>query len=150
MKIWALIRPVFYLLIGVGLVYFALTDHPAAENKLKLFEGVPEQVHFTRTRRHDQIAFRLNDMRTDYQDDSPHYTEVQAALQTGQQVKVWVDNEGTKDKYGRFYKMSAGDKEIVSYAETVESKKSSGNFMLWIGLALIGIAGFLFWRRTKG
>jgi hypothetical protein len=150
MNFWTLFRPAFYIILGLGLVIFTLTSHVAPESKLKLLEGIPEKVEVTKSSRHNKVAFHLGDMRTDYADDDPNYSQVLESVSAKQPVKVWVEAEGYKDSYGRFYKMSVGDKPIVTYADTAESSKKSNTFSLWIGVALIFIGGFLIFKRMKG
>lgn len=147
MNYWALIRPALYFVLGVSAIVYGLIHQPAPESKLLLFEGVPEKVQHTTHTREKRIEFYLGRMWTDYPENAPKYNEVATILEAKEPVKVWVDNEDYKDGYGTFYKMSAGDKEIVTYADAVQRRKNDNQFWMIIGSVLVGVSVFLFKRR---
>lgn len=149
MSFWALLRPIVYLMLGLAMVIVSLTHRPAPESKLKLLEGIPEHVEVNKSSRHNKVHFNLGDTRTDYADDDPNYSQVLESISAKQPVKVWVDTQNSKDNYGHFYKMSVGDKPIVTYSETVEANKSSGNYQFWVGIILSLLGGYLLFKRLK-
>lgn len=148
MSIWTLIRPVFYMLIGLGLLYFSLSVHPVAEDKLKFFEGVPKEVEKSTSGKRKYVDFTVGDMHTYYSDRKPKFDAIASAVKTGTPVKIWVDLDAQEGS-GRLYKMVAGDKEILSYSEFINAEKSSSNFSLFSGIALVLVSIFLFWKRFK-
>ncbi len=150
MYIWSLIRAAICLILGVALVIVSLTDRLVPESKLKMFEGVPKQVRVYKASRHNKIEFYLGDLRTDYTDENPQYLQVIESVKSSQPIKVWVDADSFKDSYGRLYKMSVGDKPVITYAETVDANKKSNTYQLGIGLILGLLGGYLLFKRLKG
>jgi hypothetical protein len=149
MYIWSLIRAAICLILGVALVIVSLTDRLVPESKLKMFEGVPKQVRVYKASRHYKIEFYLGDLRTDYTDENPQYLQVIESVKSSKPIKVWVDADSFKDSY-RLYKMSVGDKPVITYAETVDANKKSNTYQLGIGLILGLLGGYLLFKRLKG
>lgn len=150
MFIWSLIRAGICFVIGVALVIVTLTDRLMPESKLNMLEGVPEQVRVYKFSRHNKIEFYLGDLRTDYTDEDPRYLQVLESVKSSQPIKIWVDADSIKDSYGRLYKMSVGNKPVITYADTVDASKKSTTYQLGIGVILGLLGGYLLFKRLKG
>jgi len=135
------------MVLGVSAIVYGLLHQPTPESNLKLFEGVPEQVRYTTHKREKRIEFHVGSMWTDFPDKRPQYGEVVTVVKAKEPVKVWVDSSDYKDGYGTLYKFSAGNKEIVRYADAVKALQDDNHFWIIIGAVMVGVSVFLFKRR---
>lgn len=149
MNFWSMIRPVFYLLIGLCLVIFPFINQPPPENKLILLEGAPTKVQLTKSRNRVGVEFRLSDMRINYTQVNPNYHRVSEIIQSGEPVKLWVMPDPWKKEIGILYKMTFKDSPIVNYDETVKAQQEKSNYMLIIGIVLSCIGAFSLSRKMK-
>jgi hypothetical protein len=141
------------LLLGggiLGLYVFNRLSGTTPDNELTFAEGVAEDVILSqgagRAGSTFYLHFSVGPYRTVYTSDQPKYWEVESAVQSRKPIRVWVSmrQETLFPRQGwvPLYKLSVGDRPVLTYSEAVAQKAGRSGALLLGGVVLSAIGAW--------
>ena len=159
------------LLVGalpVELGSSVLRDGISPEQNLTVVEGIPTDIQISHgadtegSPARDDIDFNVSGHRIHYNSTQPKYAEVVAAVQSsegkfdtrrpsrriesGKPIQAWL---GMSGKSLELYKLNAGGKPVLAYADTAASLKFLGRSILVVGALVVALGLRLAYRLFR-
>ena len=139
------LAPALFGLVGVlsVLMYTSSSSEPIPESELTFVTGVPSSVEFGKLARRrgsiETLSFVIGGYKTYISEFDPNYEAVRAAVQQRRSLKVWLETKATYsgDDSKPLYKLMAGSRMFVTYADTVERQAEEHKSLLVVGIALL-------------
>lgn len=150
----ALGRAAVFLFIGFGMLITSFVDKPKSQESLKEYQGVATKYHVDMKKSGKNnsytskiLHFSFPEFHTTYENDEPHYQEIESAIEKKEPITVLVEflekEKNSISTPARLYQVSSAGKTLLDYSETQKKLKEKNSIQFWIGLVFAAIGGII-------